>query len=171
MGLRIVKTRDVLIGALVGGILVILVVDHGKPNPSAARASASVSARAAQSRAAHPRAAHPGASAPARRRSHPRASGLAPGRKVHPRISAPARRSHHAPPRKPAGSHPRAHASPAASPSAHLIKPPAASPAPGTGGGGWAIGLASIVAIAFSAAAVTITLRAGRGGTPTNRTG
>jgi hypothetical protein len=167
MGLRIVKTRDVLIGALVGGILVILVVDHGKPNPSAARSSASASSAAAASA----RAAHSGASAPVRRRPRPRASGLAPGRKAHPRTSAPARRSHHAPPRKPAGSHPRAHASPAASPSAHLITPPAASRAPSPAGGGWAIGLASIVAIAFSAAAVTITLRAGRGGTPTNRTG
>jgi hypothetical protein len=150
MGLRIVKTRDVLIGALVGGILVILVVDHGKPATSASgQPSASASASA--------RKAHPRASVPARR-SHHRAS----ARKTRP--------SHH-PARKPAASHPRAHASPAASPSAHLIRPPAASQAPKPGGGGWAVGLASIVAIAFSAAAVTITLRAGRGGTPTNRTG
>ena len=137
-GAAIMRSRDVLIGALVGGILVLLISYHGKGNTSAAR---------------------------------PRASASTSARSAHRSASASRRHAHRAPPRGPAGARPR-HPRPrahglTASPSrpAHVSRPAAASRPAGSGGsGGWPVGVGSIIAIALSAAAVTITLRAGRAG-------
>jgi hypothetical protein len=130
------KSRDFLIGALVGGVLVILIIDHGNGTLSAGHPRASVSASARAARSEHPSAA---------------------------------RRSRHSRRRTPAAAHPRAHgasARPARSP--QVTRPVAASHA--ASGGGWPVGIASVVAIVFAAAAVAITFRAGRAGT-TGRTG
>ena len=126
------KGRDVFIGALLGAFLVILATSHPKGNLP--QASSHASARPTS----HPASARPTRhSASARPKRHPATARPTP----HASVPATAK-----------GTSPRAHSTPSAT-SGH---------AGGASSGDWLIAIASVIAIASSAAAVTITVRGTR---------
>jgi hypothetical protein len=134
------KSRDVLIGAFLGGLLVILIVDHDNGKSAQHQAAASASAghhRASASPSAHRSRHH------LQQTAHPQKTGR-----------------------------PGAHGAPTGpSPAPHVSPHVTAAGSSGSSGAGWLIGIGSVIAIVFSAAAVTITVRAGRAGTTTSHIG